>query len=369
MSSAHAYSAAEADAEFDYYFNRPSTWAPVDLSHRSDPTPGPDFLARTDGKCLLYRDKVHWFQGEPESCKTWAALLAAQHTITVHDRRPARIVWIDFEDDASTFLERLDAIGIDEATVNEHFTYIRPDEPLSDKDGSRGTRAGVALDQALGECADLVVIDGVTEAMTLEGLNFVDNRDIAAWMRLLPKWIAHEFGAAVVCLDHVVKNTDDRGRFAIGGQHKLAGIDGAAYSFKPLKPLSRAVGIEPVTGIVQINVVKDRPGFVRGYAEGDVVGRLELTAYPDGGLSMSLELPGGVAGPDHRLALAILQHLETYDGSSGRQITESLEGKTDSIRAALKWMTDLDRAWIRVEPKGRSHLHWLTAAGRQELGR
>lgn len=371
MSTAVDYDRTEADAEYDYRFNRPSSWTPVDLAKvGTEPAPGPEFLARTDGKCLLYRGKVHWFQGEPESCKTWAALLAAQHAIAIHDRRPAHVVWIDFEDDEATFLERCDAVGIDNTTATRHFSYIRPDEPLADKDGTRGTEAGVALSRALDDGADLVVIDGVTEAMTMEGLNFMENRDIAAWMRLLPKWIAHDVGAAVTCLDHVVKNGENRGRYAIGGQHKLAGVDGAAYSFKTIKPLSRATGTTAVTGIVRVSIEKDRPGFVRAEADqGVIAGTLELTAYPDGGLSMSLELPGEASTPDGGLLLAILEFLDVYDGSSTRKITEEVEGKTDTIRAALKWMTDPANAYVRVEPKGRSHLHWMTARGHQELGR
>jgi hypothetical protein len=54
--------------------------------------------------------------------------------------------------------------------------------------------------------------------MTTEGLALGDNTDVAAWMRLLPKRFAAA-GAAVVVIDHVVKNRDDQGRYAIGGQH------------------------------------------------------------------------------------------------------------------------------------------------------
>jgi hypothetical protein len=54
--------------------------------------------------------------------------------------------------------------------------------------------------------------------MTTEGLALGDNTDVAAWMRPLPKRFAAA-GAAVVVIDHVVKNRDDQGRYAIGGQH------------------------------------------------------------------------------------------------------------------------------------------------------
>lgn len=348
-----------------------STWSRIFLDDvaTGDEVLQPQFLERVDGKALLYPGKVHWFQGESESCKTWAAMFALLHTYrTVTD---CSVVWIDYEDNATTFLQRLFALGVSDIDETGNIIYIRPDEPLSDQDGGHATTAEVALQNELESTGPhgLIVIDGVTEAMTTEGLDLMGNRDIAAWMRLLPKRLAAQTGAAVVCIDHVVKNGEQRGRYAIGGQHKLAGVDGAVYSFKPLKPLSRATGTTEVTGVVQVNVEKDRPGYVRAFAEQGVVGNLELTAYPDGGLSVSLELPGGTTGPDHHLALAILEHLATYDGSSGRHIDDHVPGKSESIRAALKWMTDPAHAWIRVEQKGRSHLHWLTGAGHQELGR
>jgi hypothetical protein len=48
---------------------------------------------------------------------------------------------------------------------------------------------------------------------------------VASWLELLPRWAAR-LGAAVLVLDHVVKNVETRGRWATGSQHKLAGLDG-----------------------------------------------------------------------------------------------------------------------------------------------
>ena len=70
-----------------------------------------------------------------------------------------------------------------------------------------------------------MVIDGVTEAMTMHGLELKDNADVAKFVELLPRPLAR-MGAAVVLVDHVAKDTGGRGRFAIGAPHKLAGIDG-----------------------------------------------------------------------------------------------------------------------------------------------
>ena len=71
-------------------------------------------------------------------------------------------------------------------------------------------------------------------------------------------------------------------RFALGGQHKLAGLTGAAYKFTTAKFFTRATGTEPVVGRVIITVEKDRPGYVRGRTDEGRVGQLVLTSYPDG---------------------------------------------------------------------------------------
>ena len=68
-----------------------------------------------------------------------------------------------------------------------------------------------------------------------------------------------------------------------------------------------------------------------------------------------------------RLHLRIFEYLAVYDGLSGRKLEESVEGKSVAIRAAARWMAAAERGWLRIEPKGNSHLHWLTEAGRREL--
>jgi hypothetical protein len=95
--------------------------------------------------------------------------------------------------------------------------------------------------------------------MGVFGLSTKDNDDVAQWHRALPKAIARNTGAAVVCVDHVTKDAGTRGRFALGGQHKMAGLSGAAYTVEMEQPF--AVG---QAGRASVRVGKDRPGLVRG---------------------------------------------------------------------------------------------------------
>jgi hypothetical protein len=73
----------------------------------------------------------------------------------------------------------------------------------------------------------------------------------------------------VICIDHVTKASETQARYAIGGQHKLAGTTGAAYRFTVVQPLARPTDLERVFGLFDVTVVKDRPGYVRGHTLGD----------------------------------------------------------------------------------------------------
>ncbi|MBK9180963.1 MAG: AAA family ATPase [Acidimicrobiales bacterium] len=337
-----------------------TSWAAVDLTDALDggDLPGPAVLARSDGTNLLYRGRVHWFMGESESCKSWAAMAGAAQVVAAG----GRVLWVDFEDDERGVVARLYALGLTREQIAAHFVYVRPDEPLADR---HGLPTGAAVDLAghLAQPWDLVVIDGVTEAMVTEGLDLMSNADVARWMRALPRRFAEQ-GAAVVCIDHVTKSADTRGRYAIGGQHKLAGISGAAFRFDTVRPFARPVGSDPSTGTVTVHVTKDRPGHVRGAAVDGVAAVLDLTGWPDGAVTVAVDPPGEVTA-DMAVVAKVLDYLSAYDGSSKNAIEKGLGGNANAVRTALRWM--VDRLWLTVEKVGQGHYHYLTDLGRAEL--
>jgi hypothetical protein len=342
-----------------------SPWEPVDLTDAltGRDIPPPTILARTDGTCLLYPGRVHWLFSEPEGCKTWTMLVAATQVLLNGDR----VLWVDFEDDDRGIVARLRALGLADRIIGERFVYLRPDEALYDRHG-RALTGCLTLERILAErIFALSVIDGVSEAMQTEGLDPMENPDVARWMRRLPRRIANT-GAAVGCLDHVVKDREGRGRYAIGGQHKLAGVTGSAYRLDVVRPLARALGGEPTTGIVTLTVTKDRPGYVRGGAVGDRVATMELTAYPDGGISVALMPPDTAPAPDLALCRRIADYLTQYDGASKNAIERDVEGKAERIREALQWMANADRVWVRIEKVGVAHRHYLTDLGQETFG-
>jgi len=137
--------------------------------------------------------------------------------------------------------------------IAQHFHYVRPGaNPLL------VASEGGAWRQLLAKAYALVVIDGVTDALTMFGHATKDNDGITAFSRDVPRRLADQTGAAVVMVDHVTKDNDSRGRFAIGGQAKMNALTGAAYTVDVAEPLGRGL-----RGVIVLRVAKDRPGSVR----------------------------------------------------------------------------------------------------------
>ena len=227
-----------------------SSWTPVDMATCLTTEPIlPELGLREDGEPLLYRTKVHWVYGTYESGKTWLCLhLAAQ---VLQDGGTA--LYIDFEDDGRGIGSRLLQLGVGQSVLNDpaRFVYIRPDETLRTDAGRE------AFGQTLSRSFDIAVLDGVTESMALESLKDVVGGDVATWQAMLPKSIAKHTGAAVLCIDHVPKDQNNR-VMPTGSQHKMSGLDGAAFKVLRDQPFGKGN-----VGKAFVRVGKDRAGGVR----------------------------------------------------------------------------------------------------------
>lgn len=320
-------------------------WDAIDLGDiidHGETLTQPTQLARTDGQCLLYPGAVHSVAGEPESGKTWLALIAAAQCLRVG----GSVVYVDFEDRAGRVVPRLINLGVPREAIRERFHYIRPTAAIDSKGRDILARHCKA--------ADLGIIDGVTEAMTMHGLSLMDNEDAARYLDLLPRAMA-DHGCAVLQIDHVVKNADNQGRWSIGAQHKLAGIDGAAYLIKVREPFGRGK-----VGRATISLSKDREGAIREVTEGIAVAQLVLDSR-GGSLLAEVQPPeaaqrteSGRWKPTH-LMQKISLIVEVTPGISGRQIEEQVIGKSNHIRAALEAL--LEDEYLVRERDGRTYKH------------
>ncbi|MCX5114372.1 AAA family ATPase [Streptomyces sp. NBC_00378] len=330
------------------------TWRPRDLQEVLDGTykaPQPTVGRRDDGVPLFYAGRMHSVVGESEGGKTWFALLAVAHELAQGNS----VVFIDFEDDAPGVVGRLLALGANAQDISDRFAYIRPEEPLTI--GLNRLEIGQALNDLR---PTFVPIDGVTEGMAMHGLELKDNTDVAKFGRMLLRPIA-EMGAAVATLDHVVKDKEGRGRYAIGGVHKLNGLNGAMYVLENRTPFG--VG---VTGKSTVRIAKDRPGQLRKHALphqsglhwfADFVLKSHDATFTEASLYAPIEHEGPFRPTEvmKKVADAITHAREPMNV---RAIEARVGGKKDVLAAAIARL--VDEGFVDVAPgPNRSKLHTL----------
>ncbi|WP_225859145.1 DnaB-like helicase N-terminal domain-containing protein [Streptomyces albicerus] len=206
--------------------------------------------ARDDGIGMFYPGRVNGIQGESEAGKSWVALVSC----LVEINRGCHVVYMDFEDSEEGVVSRLLLIGATPQDIAERFHYVRP--------GATPAPAQLRsfIDRIGALQPSLIVVDGVTEAMVMLGLELKENTEIAKFGRMLLRPLA-DTGAAVVPLDHVVKNNENRGRYALGGVHKLNAVDGVQYMLEAVRPF----GIN-TEGRSRLRIAKDRPAQIRKHA-------------------------------------------------------------------------------------------------------
>lgn len=228
----------------------PTTWEPMDLGpflRGEVATPAPTVGARrADGLPLLYPGREHAFLGATESGKSWLALAC----VTAELIAEHHVVYIHFEEpDPGSTIERLRRIGVPDQLILRHLHFVAPQRPMH-----RGW-----LDDLVALHPTLVILDGVNEAMTLQGVK-IDMEGWAAFRRnvVVPFKAA---GAAVVECDHIPMNSDPTRMDAFGTVHKGATLDGARFVLTNDTPFGRRT-----RGASHVFVTKDRPGYLR--AEG-----------------------------------------------------------------------------------------------------
>lgn len=340
----------------------PRTWAAQDLRNVLDGTykpPQPSVGRRDDGVGLFYPGRMNSVASESEAGKTWFALIACLQEINDGNH----VLYLDFEDDAGGVVGRLLCLGANPADVLERFHYVRPENQPSDID---------LLDLAvvLDFQPTLAIVDGVTEGMSLFGLELKDNTDIAKFGRQLLRPLMNT-GAAVVTLDHVVKSSENRGRYSIGGVHKLNGLNGVMYILENRRPFG--IG---VTGKSTIRVAKDRPGQIRknglSHSSGmhwyaDLVVKSETQEYAEAHLyspKVRDEEDREADEDEKRINGLKRQVLDAIRKAStaltGKGIEDRVTGKAADIRRAVAGLVDSGQIVAQPGPRNAT-LHSIPA--------
>lgn len=313
---------------------RASSWEPVNLGpilRGEAPEDPPTVWRRSDGVALLYAGKVNAINAETESGKTWMALHACAQQMHLGEH----VYFVDFEDSAGSVVSRLVSLRVPVDVVELCFHYIRPEEPLTD----------VAMEKLSAALAEhqptLIVLDGVTEAMVLNGWSITSNDDAAKYMMGIVRPLQAS-GAAILQLDHVTKSSEDRGRWAIGAQHKLAGIDGAVYSARRTQDYGRGR-----RGSSSLSVAKDRPGHIRSaVSDSGGVGEFVLAPLVEGEVTAEVVAPGtvsqdSIAYVSEELLMSVSDVLAASpEPMSQTAVEENVTGNSIKIRLALDWLVE-----------------------------
>jgi hypothetical protein len=340
------------------------SWAPRDITAVLDgtfTTPEPDLGFRSDGEAMLYSGKEHSIASEPECGKTWWVLMQVRSVL----ENGGNVVYVDFEDDEGTIVGRLHhTLGVPARMLGpDRFRYVRPE-----------TAPKPAQYRALFDFKPrLVVLDGVTEGMNLLGLEINSNDNASAWRKIFVR-PALAVGAATLSTDHVVKDRDSRGRFAIGGGHKLAGLTGAMFKLEQVKPFGKGL-----RGSSRVVVTKDRNGGLRGKGEptkepgitymgdlvGDSTGDMSTWEFYK---PMAEDVPvvEGFEGlmPPPKLTDAtrmVIRYLEANPSSSTRMIRSNVSASNTAVEDALMWLVGSGQAQFTEGPRG-SKLYALTGS-------
>jgi hypothetical protein len=205
-----------------------------------------------DGVHLFYRGKVHWISGEPESGKS----LLAQAACAIELAAGNSVLYLDFEDDVESVTQRVAMFGVSEDQMIEGFGYVAPDTPISPRFRDR---LAPLLDVAAK--ATIIVLDGLNDAMGSSGYDSNSGKDFYEWWSVVakPLLVASSEHAAILVIDHVVKDKEKRGQWPSGTGQKLAKAH-VHYGFSLYKPFG--VGM---TGRAYIRLLKDKPGGIKEY--------------------------------------------------------------------------------------------------------
>lgn len=243
---------------------------------------------------LVYTGRRHLVSGVPEAAKTLFALIVGLE----HSRGGlGRFALVDFESGPHATRLMLADLG---ATAEEltAIWYVEAAGPPDEEDFRSLLDMGVTL----------AAIDAAAGAYGVSGLDDNARKDAEAFGRMWvdPLWQA---GIGSLVIDHVTKNAEARGRFAIGSERKAGRVD-VHLGLEVVKPLTRGGA-----GSFRVRTHKDRPGWLRRPYAAD----LRLASDPE----------------THRLTWTFCEPNETSDAWKPTQLMEKvsryLERQTEPV--------------------------------------
>lgn len=302
----------------------PPSWARIDPVEALDAASSPrePEVGRWAGNARLgvfYSGAINEVHGESESGKTWIVLHVVAQTLAAG----GAVAYVDFEDDAASIYRRLTLLGVPTDLLRTSlFRYHRPAGPLTDAERAafrKSTHGAV-----------LVVFDGLTESLALEGLDGNTGEGVAAWHAKMTRPLSGE-GVCVVIVDHQPHGV----KRATGSQHKRSALTGVSYQVEAVGQVAPGQ-----RGCLSLRVAKDRHGAVRKEAapgrhprwRGNMIVDFSAgTAVPP----VVTLVPAGPASTEDDQAFNTTPPRKALDGVV-RFVTDNPGCSSRSIRAGVK---------------------------------
>ena len=294
----------------------------------------PSAFVRDDGETLLYEGLANTIYGEPSSCKSWIALMAAIQRL----RAGRRVIWWDNEDRGQTLARRLQILRATDLIGCPELAFRTGDMSKSE------TAMFEALDfLAGGNGPGLVVVDSATAFDCPK-----DGADVHPWMQAhIKPWINQ--GHTTTQVDHVPKQRKDRPAGAVGSFEKLSDIRGAALYIHG-KGWNQQQG-----GAVHLTVHKDAGGQLPAIKDSVVS---TISAQWDGAtLAYTIGLPNAKAeSEDLELELMEAFNQAGADGArgslgvrgllKGKRAKDVDKAKDELYQAGMIQREKVGRAWV-----------------------
>lgn len=304
-----------------------SGWIPRTLSSVADEPPRAPELG---GLGILYPGKRHVFSGPQESAKTLAAYVCGLHVIRAGDS----VVLVDFEMGEYDAKRRFRELGATDEEL-EQIAYVEPQSPATP----------IAIERLIQGAPGLVIIDAAAGAFQVDGLDDNSRRDVEVWAQswVNPFWRAQ---IATLVLDHVTKNAETRGNYAIGSERKVGGVD-VHIGFSVIEPIKRGGH-----GRYKVVTHKDRGGFLKR----GKLAEFALRSDPETHALQAVFEPFTETDEEHPWRPTVYmervsRYLELcYEPVSKNRIEHGVKGKAETIREAV---SVLEReGWIEISDAG-----------------
>jgi hypothetical protein len=239
-------------------------------------------------------------------------------------RAGSTVVLIDFEMGPWDAKTRLRELG---ATNDElgGFLYVEPESPA----------VPASTERLVGMEPALVIVDAAAGAFQLESYDDNARKDVERWAAkwVTPFWKA---GIATIVLDHVTKNVEGRGAYAIGSERKVGGAD-VHLGFEVVTPIKRGGH-----GLYKLVTHKDRGGFLKR----GKLAEFELHSDPDTNVitwafKAPVETPEGAEWRPTVKMEQVSRWLEKHsEPVPMSHVEEGVGGNRDACRAAIQILID-----------------------------